>query len=122
VPRQSFDVAENLPKETPCQVALGQLQDKVSGVPNEAATGLEEPLLETRQRPALNAEPQDQPAQEVAEVIGDDPEQEADLVGPEPVAGEPGPVDPIGLSITYAGLNRYMIRRDPLSFATLDVI
>jgi len=49
VPRESFDAAENLPKEAPCQAALGQLQDKVSGVPNEAATGLEEPLLETRQ-------------------------------------------------------------------------
>ena len=44
-------------------------------MPNEAATGLEEPLLETRQRPALNAERQDQPAQEIAEVIGDDPEE-----------------------------------------------
>jgi len=44
VPRESFDAAENLPKEAPCQAALGQLQDKVSGVPNEAATGLEEPL------------------------------------------------------------------------------
>jgi hypothetical protein len=80
VPRESFDAAENLPKEAPCQAALGQLQDKVSGVPNEAATGLEEPLLETRQGPTLDGQRKGQSAQEVAEVVGDDPEQEADLV------------------------------------------
>ena len=74
MPRESFDAAENLPKEAPCQAALGQLRDKVSGVPNEAATGLEEPLLETRQGPTLDGQGQGQSAQEVAEVVGDDPE------------------------------------------------
>jgi hypothetical protein len=42
---------------------------------NQATTGLEEPLLETRQRPALNGQGQDQSAQEIAGVAGDDPEE-----------------------------------------------
>src|SRR2546425_5844041 len=92
VPCESLDAPENLPKEGPRQVAVSQLQDEVQGMPNEAPAGLEEPLLETRQRPALDGEGQDQPAQEIAEVVGDNPEEQADLIGPEPVTGEPGPV------------------------------
>src|SRR5262245_51611258 len=72
MPRESLDAPENLPEEAPGQVALGQLEDEVSGVPNEAPAGLEQPLLETRQRPALDSERQNEPAQEVAEVVGDD--------------------------------------------------
>ena len=36
MPRESLDAPENLPKESRRQVALGQLQDEVPGVPNEA--------------------------------------------------------------------------------------
>src|SRR5712692_11435005 len=61
-------------------------------MPDQATTGLEQPLLEARQGPALDGERQGKPPQEVAEVVGDDPEEQSDLVGPEPVAGEPGPV------------------------------
>ena len=46
----------------PCQVAFSQLKDEVPRMPDEAATSLEEPLLETRQRPALDGERQDQSA------------------------------------------------------------
>jgi hypothetical protein len=74
MPRESLDTPEDSPKESRCQVALGELQNEVSGVPNEAATGLEQPLLQARQRPALEGERQDQPTQEIAEVVGDDPE------------------------------------------------
>jgi hypothetical protein len=49
VPRESLDAPENLPKQPRGQVALGQLQDEVSGMPDEAPSGLEEPLLEARQ-------------------------------------------------------------------------
>ena len=73
-------------------MALGQLKDEVPGMSNEASAGLEEPMLETRPRPALDGEGQDQPAQEIAEVVGDNPEEQADLIGPEPVTGESGPV------------------------------
>ena len=41
--------------------------------------------------PALDGEGQDQPAQEIAEVVGDDPEEQPDLVGPEAVAREARP-------------------------------
>ena len=91
MPREPFDALDDLRKEALSQLAFGQLQDEVPGMPNEAPPGLEEPLLETRQRPALDGEGQDQPAQEIAEVVGDNPEERATLTGPEPVTGEPGP-------------------------------
>ncbi len=92
MPRESLDAPEDLPKQVSRQVALGQLEDEVPRMPDEAPAGLEEPLLEARQGPALDGERQDQPAQVIAEVVGDDPEEQPHLVGPEPGAGEPGPV------------------------------
>jgi hypothetical protein len=47
MPPESRDAPEDLAEEAPCQVALGQLQDEVPGVPNEAATGLEQALLQS---------------------------------------------------------------------------
>jgi len=85
VPRQPLDARHDLPEQNPCQAAFGKLQDEVSGMPNEAATGLEEPLPETRQRPALDGQRQGVVADR--EVVGDDPEQQAGLIGPEPVTG-----------------------------------
>ncbi len=54
-PRESLDAPENLPKERRRQGALGQLEDEVAGMSDEAPAGLEQPLLEARQRPARNA-------------------------------------------------------------------
>ena len=51
---------------------------------DQTAAGLEEPLLQARQRPALDGQGQGQPASQIADVIRDDPEQQADLIGPEP--------------------------------------
>ena len=56
-------------------MALGELQDEVSRVPDQATTGLEQPLLEAGQRPVPDGERQDEPPQEIAEVVGDDPEE-----------------------------------------------
>ena len=92
MPRESLDALENLTKEASRQVALGELQGEVPGMPDEASARLEQPLLEAREGPALDGDGQNQSAQQIAEVIGDHPEQQADLVGPEPVTGEPGPV------------------------------
>lgn len=58
MPRQSLDVPEDLPKQALCPVALGQLGDEVSRMPDETPAGLEPPLLEARQRPTLNGEGQ----------------------------------------------------------------
>ena len=55
--------------------------------------GLEQPLLRARQRPTLNRKVECEPTQEDAEIVGDDPEQQADLVGPEPMTREAGPMD-----------------------------
>jgi hypothetical protein len=92
VPCESLDAPDNLPKKSRRQVALRQLQDEVPRMSDEAPAGLEQPLLQTRQRPALDGEGQGQPAKQIAEVVGDDPEQQADLVGSEAVAGEAGPM------------------------------
>ena len=61
-------------------------------MPDEASARLEQPLLKTREGPGLDGGRQEQPTQQIAEVVGNDPEQEADFVGPDPVTGEPGPV------------------------------
>ena len=45
MPHESLDARDDLPKQLPSQVALGQLQDEVPSVPNEPAAGLEESLL-----------------------------------------------------------------------------
>ncbi len=57
-------------------MAFGQLEDEVPGVPNETPAGLEQALLQARQRPALDGRGQDEPAQKIAEVVGDDPEEQ----------------------------------------------
>ena len=40
---------------------------------DETSAGLEEPLLQARERPALDGERQDEPAQEINQVVGDNP-------------------------------------------------
>jgi hypothetical protein len=62
VPSEPLDALENLPKEAPCQVAFGELQGEVQGMADEARAGLEAPLLEARQGPALDGDGQNQPA------------------------------------------------------------
>jgi len=49
MPPKSLDAPDDLRKQTLSQLAFGQLQDEVSGVPNEVSAGLEQPLLETRE-------------------------------------------------------------------------
>src|SRR5260370_8107191 len=66
MPPESRDAHEYLPKEAPSQVALGQLEHEVPSMPDEAPAGLEEPLLETREGPALDGDGQDEPTQHAA--------------------------------------------------------
>ena len=56
-------------------MAVGQLQDEVPRVPNEAAAGLEQPLLQARQRPTLDGTGEGESAQEIAEVVRDDAQE-----------------------------------------------
>lgn len=73
VPRDSVDAPEDLPTQAPRQVARGQLEDVVPGVPDEAPAGLEQRCWRARQGPALDGEGQGEPAQQVAEIVGSDP-------------------------------------------------
>jgi hypothetical protein len=68
MPREPLDAVENPPKEAPCQVALGQLEHEAPSMPDEAP-GLEQPLLETREGPALYGDGQDELTQQIAEVL-----------------------------------------------------
>src|SRR2546422_5432767 len=70
---------------------------------DEAPAGFEEPLLETRQGPVLDGHGENEPAQEIAEVVGDHPEEQPHLIGPEPVTGEAGPGGG-GVSLPYPPL------------------
>ena len=60
MPREALDALEDLLKEAPRQVVLGQLQDEVPRMPDQALAGLEESLLEDRQGPTLDGERQDE--------------------------------------------------------------
>jgi hypothetical protein len=53
MPPEPLDAPENLPEERRCQVALGELEHEVPRMPDQPPAGLEEPLLEARQGPAL---------------------------------------------------------------------
>ncbi len=46
MPHEPLDAPEDLPKEAPRQVVLDALEPEGPGVPDQAAAGLEEPLLE----------------------------------------------------------------------------
>ena len=60
MPRELPDARDDLPKQAPRQVALGQLQDEVAAVSNQTPAGLEQPLLASPTGSALRAceEPQ----------------------------------------------------------------
>jgi hypothetical protein len=90
MPRESLDAPEDLPTQALRQVAFGQLEDTVPRRPDEAPAGLDEPLLEARQGPALDGERQDKPAQESAESVDHDPQEHAHRMGEEPRTGDPG--------------------------------
>jgi hypothetical protein len=62
MPHEPLDAPDDLRKEALSQLAFGQLQDEVPGMSDQTAAGLEEPLLQARQRPALDGQRQGQPA------------------------------------------------------------
>ena len=59
---------------------------------HQPASGFHQPLLETRERPALDPRRQDQSAPEVAQVVGQDTQLQAHFVRPETMARQPRPV------------------------------
>ena len=84
--RKPLHAPDNLSKEAACQVAFGELQREVPGMPDQTPAGLEHELFETRKGPALDSDGQDEPTQQIAEVVGDHPQRAAHLVGSEPMA------------------------------------
>jgi len=92
VPPESLDALDGLPTEAPGQVTFGKLEHEVPRMPDQPPAGLEEPLLEAREGPAPDGDGQNQPAQQIAEVVSDHPEEQPDLVGSEAVAREARPM------------------------------
>ena len=74
MPFKPLDAGDSLAEQEPCQVTLGKLQGAVPGMADEASDGLGEPLLQAREGPALDGDGQDEPTQQIADVVGDDPE------------------------------------------------
>ena len=72
-PRCLLDAAENPPKQASRQVACGQLEHEVLRMADEPPGALEGRLRETSQGPTLDGDRRDEPAQQIAEVIGNDP-------------------------------------------------
>jgi hypothetical protein len=74
------------------QMTFGELQGEVPGMLDETPVDLEESLRQTRQGPTPGRQWQGQPARYIAEIAGDYPREQPDLIGPKAVALEPGPV------------------------------
>ena len=85
MPRESLDARNDLPEERLCQVAFGKVQSEVLGMSDQPPARLKQPLLEAREGPALDGHGQNQSTQQIAEVVGDHAEEQADLVGPKPM-------------------------------------
>jgi len=83
MPRESLDAPEALPNEAPRQVAFSKLENVMPRMPDQPPASLEEPLLEARQGAVLDGEGEGEPAQEIAEVVGDHPQEQSHLIGPE---------------------------------------
>ena len=66
---QRPDPPEHRPEQPPRQVALGQQEPVVPGVLDQPPTRLDEALLETCQRRAIDAPWQHQPPPEIPEVV-----------------------------------------------------
>jgi hypothetical protein len=118
MPRESLDARENLPKEAARQAAFRELQGEVPSMPNEASARLEQPLLKTREGPALNGDGQDEPTQQIAKVVGDNAEQEANLIGPEPVTGEPNTINATTCKPSVCGIEGLKQARNALLKST----
>jgi len=54
MPCEPLDALDDLRKQALSQLAFGQLQDEVPGMSDKASARLEQPLLETREGPALD--------------------------------------------------------------------
>lgn len=74
------------------QMALGQQEPVVPGVLHKTPAALDQPLLETGERPGLDARRQHQPPPQIPEVVGEHTRLQVHLVGPEPVTRKPRPV------------------------------
>ena len=67
--RQRPDPPQHVAEQPPGQMPFRQQEPVVPGVLHQPAAGFHQPLLETRERPALDPRRQDQSAPEVAQVV-----------------------------------------------------
>ena len=76
-----------------CPSASRSEQEPVApGMLHQPTSSFYQPLLETRERPALDPRRQDQSAPEVAQVVGQDAQLQAHFVRPETMARQPRPL------------------------------
>src|SRR5262245_3902808 len=90
--RQRPDALEHRPEQPARQVTLRQQEPVVAGVLHQAPAGLDEPLLQTGERPAVDPLGQHETPPEIPQVVCEHAELQAHLIGPEPVTGQARPV------------------------------
>ena len=89
---QRPDPPQHVAEQPPGQMTFRQEEPVVPCVLHQPASGFHQPLLETRERPALDSRRQDQSAPQVAQVVGQDAQLQAHFVRPEPMVRQPRPV------------------------------
>ena len=70
-----------------------KLEQKPPGMAHQPSTYLDEPRLDTCQRPALYGLRQSQPSEKVAQIVGQDEQPQPHLVSHELVTREPSPIE-----------------------------
>ena len=71
------DPPQHVAEQPPGQMPFRQQEPVVPGMLHQPASGFHQPLLETRERPALDPRRQDESAPEVAQVVGQDTQLQA---------------------------------------------
>ena len=89
---QRPDSPQHVAQQPPGQMPLCQQEPVVPRMLHQPAPRFHQPLLETRERPALDPRRQDQSPPQVAQVVGQDAQLQAHFVRPEPMARQPRPV------------------------------
>jgi hypothetical protein len=83
---QAVDQFQDAAEQVPGHRNLGHLEDDVPGMSHDLGADLHQPLAQRGQRPVGDLSRQRQGAQEVAEIVGQRVQLEANGVGAEAVA------------------------------------
>ena len=90
---QFGDQPQNLLEHLPGNGDLGHLKSDITAVAHDLRANLDQPFLESRQRPVFDRLRRRQRAQEIPEIVSQRMKLEANSVGGEGTARQPRPLD-----------------------------